>query len=936
MTTETRINGKSTTVDVPPVTRLSGFLRDAVGLKGTKVGCDAGDCGACSVLVDGDVVCACLVAAGQVIGGEVVTIEGISGTPIGRRLIHAFERHGAAQCGICTPGMMIAAAALLEKSCSPSRRDVEDALGGVLCRCTGYRKIVDAVLDAANDVGDGALRGGDIGIGDAVGQAIARLDGAPKLEGREVFGADAIPAGAALVRAIRSPHASARFSLGDLEAYRRENPGIERVLTAADIPGRNLQGVIPDFADQPVLAEGFTRFRGEAIALVVGDATIIRSLDPSRFPVTWTALDARTEPGAALETSAPRLHESRPGNVLVEGYVERGDIDQGFERAAHIVEGRFSTPFVEHAFIEPEAGYAVRTKAGIKVRASTQAPHMDREAVAGILGIAPDAVRIVPTACGGGFGSKIDLTVEAFVALAAWYLDRPAAMILDRGESMRSSTKRHPSDITARIGADADGKITAMAFEGIFDTGAYASWGPTVANRVPIHASGPYFTPNYRARSKAVHTNGPISGAFRGFGVPQSAIAQESLYHDLADRLGMDQLEFRLANALSDNQATVTGQVFAEGVGIKACLEALGPAWRRETAAAREFNQAATGPIRRGLGIGTCWYGCGNTSMANPSTMRIGLTPQGRIVLHQGAVDIGQGSTTVMVQIAADALGVQVTDLDIVGADTDVTPDAGKTSASRQTVVSGTAVALAAEALRREILLRANAGDTARIVVTADGLAVRENGATRSLDLSGLEVNRRGYVLEVEETYDPPTTPLDPAGQGEPYSVYGYGAQLAVVSVDMALGTVKLERIIAAHDVGRAINPLLVEGQIQGGVAQGIGLALMEEYIAGRTENLHDYLIPTTGDVPDVHCIIVEVPDPLGPRGAKGLGEHVLIPTAPAILNAIKHASGARIYQTPATPARVRAAIVKAEAARAAVSGRASPREAETGGVGHD
>jgi len=909
MTGDALINGRTVPVGVHPATRLSGFLRESVGLKGTKVGCDAGDCGACSVLVDGEVSCACLVAAGQIIGGEVVTIEGVVGTPIGQRLIRSFKRHGAAQCGICTPGMMVAAASLFQTSTAPSRRDVEDALGGVLCRCTGYRKIIDAVLEAAGEVDEAASVDQEIEIGGLVGQSIARLDGAPKLVGGEIFGADAIPEGAALVRAVRSPHARARFTLGDLEAYGRDNPGIELILTAADIPGRNLHGVIPAFADQPVLADGMTRFPGEAIALVVGPPEIVRALALSRFPVNWQASEARTTPSRALEPSAPRLHENRPDNVLVEGYVERGDTAAGFACAAHVVEGRFSTPFIEHAFIEPEAGYAVRTGERIEVRASTQAPHMDREALAGILGIEKEAVRIVPTACGGGFGSKIDLTVEPFVALAAWHLDRPAAMILDRGESMQSSTKRHPSDITARVACDAAGKITAMEFEGIFDTGAYASWGPTVANRVPIHASGPYFTPNYRARSKAVHTNGPTAGAFRGFGVPQSAIAQESLYHDLADKLGMDQLAFRLANALSDHQPTVTGQVFREGVGIKACLEALEPAWREEIAASKAFNRATEGPIRRGIGIGTCWYGCGNTSMANPSTMRIGLTPAGRIVLHQGAVDIGQGSTTVMVQIAADALGVGIGDLEIVGAATDVTPDAGKTSASRQTVVSGTAVALAAGTMRREILLRANAGDGAEIVIDESGLAVRENGATRWLDLSGLEVNERGYVLEAEETYDPPTTPIDRFGQGEPYSVYGYGAQLAVVSVDTALGTVTLERIVAAHDVGRAINPLLVEGQIQGGVAQGIGLALMEEYVPGRTENLHDYLIPTAGDVPDIECIIVEVPDPLGPRGAKGLGEHVLIPTAPAILNAIKDASGARVHRTPATPARVRAAI---------------------------
>ena len=910
MTVDLQVNGAKVGAEIAPSARLTALLRDALQLKGTKVGCDAGDCGACSVLIDGDVACGCLVAAGQVSGAEITTIEGIAGTATGRRLAKAFTRHGAAQCGICTPGMMVSAAALLSHNLAPSRAEVEDALGGVLCRCTGYRKIIDAVLEAALDDGLSSAIADQPAPGDVVGRSLPRLDGKAKLDGGEIFGADAIPGGAALVRAVRSPHAAARFTIGDLTAFQAAHPGVELVITAADIPGSNQQGVIPAFADQPVLAEAFTRYSGEAIAIVAGGPEAITALDLSDFPVTWEPLDALLTNVDATKTGAPRLHENRPGNILVEGHVERGDAERALAEAAHRIEGTFTTPFVEHAYIEPEAGYAVRVGDRIEVHASTQAPHMDREALALVLGIAPTAVRIAPTACGGGFGSKIDLTIEPFIALAAWLLNRPAYMIFNRNESMRTSTKRHPSEITARIGCDAAGKITAMAFEGTFNTGAYASWGPTVANRVPIHASGPYFTPNYRAHSVAVHTNGPTSGAFRGFGVPQAAITQESLYHDLADQLGMDQLDFRIVNALDNNQATVTGQVFAESVGIKACLEALRPAWEHELAAARAFNETASdGSSRRGVGIGTCWYGCGNTSMANPSTMRIGLTPAGRIVLHQGAIDIGQGSTTVMSQIAADALEIRVEDLDLLGADTDITPDAGKTSASRQTVVSGTAVLKAGAALRQKILLQANAGAGADIQLGDDGLMISDNGVTRSLDLSGLQVNDRGYVLEAEETYDPPTTPLDANGQGDPYSVFGYGAQIAVVSVDKVLGTVKLERIIAAHDVGRAINPLLVEGQIQGGVAQGIGLALMEEYIPGRTENLHDYLIPTIGDVPEIECIIVEVPDPLGPRGAKGLGEHVLIPTAPAILNAIKHASGARVRQVPATPARVRAAI---------------------------
>jgi CO/xanthine dehydrogenase Mo-binding subunit len=535
---------------------------------------------------------------------------------------------------------------------------------------------------------------------------------------------------------------------------------------------------------------------------------------------------------------------------------------------------------------------------------------MDRDTVAEIMALDTAQVRVVPTACGGGFGSKLDISLQPYIAIAAWHLNRPAALAYSRQESMQSTTKRHPSEITARVGCDAAGKITAFEFEGVFNTGAYASWGPTVANRVPVHASGPYFTPNYAARSVAVHTHCPPSGAFRGFGVPQSAIAQECLYDELAAKLGIDRLEFRLRNALTNGQATVTGQVFAEGVGITACLEALRPAWDWANAEASRANgQAKETSLRRGVGIASCWYGCGNTSLPNPSTIRIGLGPDGRVVLHQGAVDIGQGANTVIAQIAADALGVPVHSLELLGGDTDLTPDAGKTSASRQTFISGMAAKLAGDSLRRKILRHANVSKAACIVVKPGTIELTDGGTVTGIDLAQLETDEFGYVFRGEETYDPPTKSLDEKGQGEPYAIYGYGAQIMELSVDTILGTVKLHRLVAAHDVGRAINPVLVEGQIEGGTAQGIGMALMENYIPGRTENLHDYLIPTFGDMPEVESIIVEMADAVGPYGAKGLGEHVLIPTAPAILNAIRDATGALIRDLPATPDKVRAAI---------------------------
>ncbi len=905
------LNGTSVAAHAAPIERLSAVLRNHLGQTATKVGCDAGDCGACTVLIDGEASCSCLVSVAQVEGASVTTLEGLSaGNGTLSQLQASFLHFGAAQCGICTPGMLVSATALLNANPYPSESEVEDALGGVLCRCTGYRKIIQAVVQAT----DFDLTEQEPGARKNVGASIRRLDGADKVLGQDAFGADSIPQDAVLVRVLRSPYHHAGFTFGDVAGFVQQNLGIHAVFTATDIPGRNCFGVIPPFADQPVLAQDIARFRGEAIAAVAGEPDAIRALDLATIPVIWEPLPEAMTSGNALADDAPQVHQSRDGNILVRGHVRRGDLETGLAEADHVVEAAYSTPFIEHAYIEPEAGFAQRVGDRLEVYSSTQAPHMDREAVAEIMGLEESAVRVIPTACGGGFGSKLDISMQPFVALAAWRLNRPAAIVYTRLESMQSTTKRHPSEITVKIGCRASGHITAMAFNGTFNTGAYASWGPTVANRVPVHASGPYFTPNYEANSLAVLTNCPPSGAFRGFGVPQSAIAQECAYDELANLCGIDRLEFRRINALQNGQSTVTGQTFETGVGIADCLDALKPAWVRACEEADRHNRTANGSgTRRGIGVASCWYGCGNTSLPNPSTIRLGITPDGRVVLHQGATDIGQGANTVIAQITADALGVPVHSIELIGGDTDLTPDCGKTSASRQTYVTGSAAKLAGEALRAAIVRHVNVGSDAEFEVDSGQIRFSDNGYATVIDLVELTTNQYGYVFMAEETYDPPTAPLDADGQGIPYAVFGYGAQLVELTVDIALGTVKLDRITAAHDVGCAINPVLIEGQIEGGIAQGIGLALMEEYVPGRTENLHDYLIPTFGDVPPIDSIIVEVPDAEGPYGAKGLGEHVLIPTAPAILNAICHATGARVRHLPATPHRVRAAILEAQ-----------------------
>ncbi|MBM3525814.1 MAG: aldehyde oxidase, partial [Alphaproteobacteria bacterium] len=451
-------------------------------------------------------------------------------------------------------------------------------------------------------------------------------------------------------------------------------------------------------------------------------------------------------------------------------------------------------------------------------------------------------------------------------------------------ESMASSTKRHPATIEASFAADADGRLVGAVFHGDFNTGAYASWGPTVASRVPVHASGPYVVPNARCTSRAVHTNEPPAGAFRGFGVPQAAIAHEALMDELAAKLGLDALEFRYRNALVAGSTTTSGQRLEASAGLQACLDALRPRWRALRAESEDHNRAA-GRTRRGVGIACMWYGIGNTSMSNPSEMEVGIARDGTITLFSGAVDIGQGANTIMVQIAAEALGMTPSMIRLVAGDTDATLDAGKSSASRQTFVSGNAVKEAADDLRAQLARLGN------------------------VDIATLPEVAKGCVAIGRGRFDPPTTPLDANGQGVPYATYGFGAQLAQVEVDLDLGTTRVLRIVAAHDVGRAVNPTQVEGQIHGGIAQGLGLALMEEYVPGRTENLHDYLIPTIGDVPPIETFLIEDTEPLGPYGAKGVGEPALIPTAPAILNAIHHATGVRIRRVPATPDRVRAAL---------------------------
>ena len=906
------LNDLPQTLAVNPLRRFSDVLREDLGLTGTKVGCDAGDCGACTILVDGEQRYACLTAVGQLEGHNARTVEGLAKNGDLTALQQAFLDEGAAQCGICTPGMLMAAQSLLDRTPNPTEPQVLDALSGVLCRCTGYTKIVEAVLKAGQTSSESVPE-----TGSAVGSRMVKVDGKQKITGEEIYSADYAPEDSLWLRAIRSPQPRAKFTLANPEKVLKKYPGIIKILTADDVTGNNGFGIYPHIKDQPVLAKDHVRFRGEAVVALIGERENVESASEEDLGLTWEPLEAIRGCDAALSGKLEPVQSEIVDNILAEGFLKKNDAEKAFTESFAVAEGVWTTSAVEHGYLEPEAGYARKIGQRLEIFVCTQSPYMDQTEVAQFLGIEPRQVRIIPSAVGGGFGGKLDISVQPLVALAAWILGRPVRSIYTRPESMVSTTKRHPVQMSARAGCSKDGKLTAYEYHGDFNTGAYASWGPTVADRVPVHCSGPYFVPNVLSQSRALLTNESPSGAFRGFGTPQAAIANDALLDVLAEKIGMDALEFRIKNALRKGDRTATNQLLENSVGQVECLESLKSRWVKWRKQAEDFNQNNKN-VKRGVGCGSAWYGCGNTSLSNPSTIRVGINGEGKLTLYNGAMDIGQGTNTIMVQICADALGLPASQFEYVMGDTDLTADAGKTSASRQAFVSGKATQLAGEHLRGQIIQLAEASENATLYLEQNGsvgsgkLIVEDESGEHVIVLADILPQTNGDVLTGEGTFDPPTTTLDENGQGSPYATYGFGAHIAEVEVDTLLGTTKVLRLAAAHDVGKTINPTQVEGQIQGGIAQGLGMALMEEYVQCVSENLHDYLMPTVGDMPEIEIILIEDPEPLGPYGAKGIGEHALIPTAPAILAGIKHATGVSIRHVPATPDRVFTALQEA------------------------
>jgi len=687
--------------------------------------------------------------------------------------------------------------------------------------------------------------------------------------------------------------------------------GVVRIFTADDIPGKNITGIINK--DRPLLAKGKVRSRGDAVALVAAENTEAAEAALSRIHVTYEDLLSVHDPEDALKPDAPKIHEK--GNLLFTRKIKKGNPEKAFEQCAVVVERTYRTSFLEHTYLEPDAGAGyVEPDGRLVIVASTQNPHYDHSEVVSLLGVAPEQVRIIQAATGGGFGSKLDLNVQGFIGLALYHLKKPVVCVFTREEAYRMTAKRHPLKMVLKTGADKNGHLMAMTGSMVCDTGAYGSYGLAVASRAPVHATGPYEIDHVDVECHCVYTNNPFAGAMRGFGVPQAAFAHESQMDLLAKALDMDPLKIRRINALKPGSRTATGQELQESVGIGQCLDAIEPYYEN---ALKNWVHGETDPSKeRGVGIGAMWYGIGNTGVQNPSTAHVEMNAEGRVTLYTGCADIGQGSTTVLSQIAAQVLGVSPGDLETVVGDTAYTSNAGATSASRQTYISGNAVKDAAENLA-EVLLTEGVDLLKKPrtdLVLEGGFVMDKKDPLHRIPFSKIATRaaKRGIPLRWQGYFDPETVPLDPeTGAGVPYATYAYACHVALVTVDTLTGEVTVDKVIAAHDVGRAIHPESVAGQIRGGVAMGVGFAVMEEYDPSNTESMKDYHIPTSSDMPEVVPIIVESPEPTGPFGAKGVGEPALIPTAPAIINGITDAIGARIYHLPASLERVLEASIQ-------------------------
>lgn len=906
------LNGKEVVVETRPNRRLVDVLREDLRLTGTKEGCGTGHCGACAVILDGTVIDSCLTRVSKVKGRRVTTIEGI-GSPEGLHpLQQAFIDNLAVQCGFCTPGIIVAAKALLDRNPNPTPGEVKDALEKNLCRCTGYVKIFEAVMQGAAIMRGEATPCSSTGTG--IGHSVPRLGDLEKVSAKAQYAADLHMEGMLHAAILRSPHPHALIrSIDTSKAL--SLAGVECVLTAKDIPGINRVGIAVQ--DQPVLADDKVRQVGDPVALVAAISPALARKALSLIEVYYEPLPAVFDPFQALENNAPQIHDS--GNLLHEFRVVRGDIEEGFARADVVVENVYTTPLIEHAYIEPEAGLAYLDEEGrVTLRVPTHSPHRDRAWAAAVLGIDVDRVRVVRTESGGDHGGKsftAALPIYSSLALLVYKLGKPVKFVYTRRESFEATSKRHPFHIRCRLGATREGKITAVHMEVVANGGAYASTGPFVLRRAVAMAGGPYQVPNVHIVGKTVYTNLPFCGSFRGFGLPQVTFAMESQMDTLAQRLGFDPLELRLLNALEPGAETATRQILGESVGMRQTLEAVRSYYVE--AKRRVEGERRDGDVRRGVGLASYWGAIGLEEMTDYAEARVELQEDGRLCIYTGSTDTGQGTHTILAQIAAEVMGLPMESITVEGADTAVTPDCFSGSASKQTMNSGNAVLRASTKLRKAILdVAARAVEQkSEDLYLADGFLLSR--VDHSLRVPSKEVaawcKEADVALTASERVEMPLAPLDPVdGHGILTDCYTFATHAAEVEVNMRTGKVQVTRVVAAQDMGKALHPKGCELQIEGGILIGLGYALKEEFISGKTRGFAQYHIPTMKDAPEIKSILVEVPEPSGPFGAKGFGEASQSPTAPAIINAICHATGVRVFDLPATPARLTKAFRQA------------------------
>ncbi|HKK65581.1 MAG TPA: molybdopterin cofactor-binding domain-containing protein [Clostridia bacterium] len=908
------VNHKQVTVSVEPGEMLSDIIRYRLGLTGTKVSCNEAECGACTVLVDSVPVLSCNYPALKAQGKKIVTIEGLEEKGTLHPLQEAFIKYGASQCGFCTPGQIMTAAALLEEKPEPTREDIEYALNDTLCRCGAYPAITNAVLAAADYIQHGkpiefpSLEfEGEL---DVVGQTVQRPEAVEKVTGKAVYADDItfpdMLFGATLRAGI--PHGKI-ITLDTSRAKALE--GVRAVLTAEDIPGRINHGLIVQ--DWPALVGvgEKVRYVGDAVAVVAADTRHIAAKALTLIDVEYEPLPVVTDPVAAKEPDAPLVHEE--GNLLKHIKVDKGDIVQGFAEADIIMEDLFTTPTYEHAFMEPECSIARITEDDrVEVYVGSQIPYSDRDQVAAALNIPEDQVRVRGPLIGGGFGGKEDIAGQIHAALLSRATRKPVKVLYDRHESMLVHPKRHATRIRVKLGLKNNGTITAAQTELYGDTGAYASLGAKVMGRATTHSTGPYIVPNVKIDCYAMYTNNPPAGAFRGFGALQADFAIEVMIDQAAEKLELDPIELRRKNVLRTGSITNTGQYLKDSVGLLECIEKTETAMREYLPEGNLFRSRPVPGLpdtRRAWGYALAFKNTGlGEGAPDKAAAEVELLQDGTVEVRTSSAEIGQGLVTVLQMVTAQELGMKLDQVKVLLSDTDLTPDGGPTTGSRQTYISGNAAKYASITLRKAMLATIAeifdiTNDKAYEEISIKDGSARINGKSLSFAEIGKAMREKGRDPKfVYEYWAPETTPL--GEEGDKHFAYSFAAQAIEVEVDLKTGEVEVLKAIAATDVGKAINPLGLQGQVEGGTIMGLGHALTEEFILenGRviTDQLSRYRMPSIKHVPEVmKAFIVEDPTADGPYGAKGVGEISTMPVPPAVVNAVYNATGVRFKRLP-------------------------------------